>query len=206
MRTAGLERAIARARSPGGSTFSSASEPCALCASPLGDEHPHMLDTTAGRPVCVCRPCALLFERPVAAGGRYRAIPSRRSAVDGLPPGSLHVPVGLAFFVMADDGSVTAHYPSPGGPTRWEVDAEDWDAAVAACGELAGMKPEVEALLVNRGKGLSEAWIVPVTDCYRLVAVVREHWEGLSGGDRVWKAVEQFFDQMRRSDGTDPGG
>lgn len=174
-----------------------------------------MLDVPARRPVCVCGPCAVLFERPGAAG-RYRAIPARRRPVAGLPTASLHVPVGLAFFVAADDGSVTAHYPSPAGATRWEVDGEDWAAAVAACAELDGMEAEVEALLVNRGHVRSsasrpepsrpEAWIVPVTDCYRLVAVVREHWEGLSGGERVWKAVEEFLDQLRRIDGKDTGG
>lgn len=173
-----------------------------------------MLDVAASRPVCVCRPCSILFEQPAAAGGRYRAIPQRRRPVEGLPPGSLHVPVGLAFFVLADDGTVIAHYPSPGGPTRWEVDGADWQEAVAACGDLAGMTPEVEGLLLNRGGGRAghlgvsraEAWVVPVTDCYRLVAVVREHWEGLSGGDRVWQAVAQFFDELRRSDGKNPGG
>jgi len=125
------------------------------------------------------------------------------------------VPVGLAFFVAGDDGTVTAHYPSPGGPTRWEVDQEDWQTAVGACAGLADMAPEVEALLLNRGgrvgagrseTGRSDAWIVPVTDCYRLVAVVREHWDGLSGGDRVWKAVGQFFDELRRKDGSNPCG
>jgi hypothetical protein len=42
-------------------------------------------------------------------------------------------------------------------------------------------------------------------DCYRLVASVRRQWRGFSGGERVWQDVEDFFDELRRRDGTDTG-
>jgi hypothetical protein len=51
----------------------------------------------------------------------------------------------------------------------------------------------VEALLINTARGAREHWIVPIDSCYRLVAVVRREWSGLSGGGTVWPAVEAFF-------------
>lgn len=179
-------------------------EACSFCAVEVPDDHPHILDVDAGRPLCVCRACALLFDRPAAAEGRYRRIPSRRLPLEGVRTGQLRVPVGLAFFVSSDEGPVRAHYPSPAGATRWEVDPEDWRAARAACPQLGDLQPEVEAVLVNSANAHSEAWIVPVSDCYRLVAIVGAEWEGLSGGDRVWQAIETFFQELRRKNGPDP--
>lgn len=171
----------------------------------MPDEHPHLFDLEAHRPACVCRACALLFDRPGAAGGRYRAIPGRRLPVAGVAPAALGAPVGLAFFVVADDGTVSAHYPSPAGATRAEVDPEAWAEALEAAPPLGGLAPEVEALLVNTVERRTEAWMVPISDCYALVGVVRQAWEGLSGGRRVLDAIEAHFENLRRTDGTDPG-
>lgn len=174
-----------------------------MCAARVDDEHPHLLDLDAGHPLCVCRACSLLFDRPVAAGGRYRLIPDRRLPLAGVAPAVLGVPVGLAFFVVSGEGEVTAHYPSPAGATRWEVDAARWAETVNASSALAGLEPEVEALLVNSVAGRSVAWIVPISDCFRLTGIVRQHWRGLSGGDQVWPRIEEFFEQLRSSDGQD---
>lgn len=202
MRTEALERAVRRSEH----RRSRRAERCALCAEELPEIHRHLLEMATGHPRCVCQACGLLFERPAASEGRYRTIPDRRVPVGGLDPGDLRVPVGLAFFVVGDDGRVAAHYPSPAGATQWEVDREDWREAVSGSSAPDGPRPRVEALLVNTVGGRSEAWIVPVSDCYRLVGIVRQAWEGLSGGTRVWAAVEEFFEQLRRSDGQDPRG
>jgi hypothetical protein len=58
------------------------------------------------------------------------------------------------------------------------------------------MAPEVEALLVNTVRGMDHHWIVPVEDCFRMVALVRREWRGLAGGGRVWPAVERFFTEL----------
>ena len=105
----------------------------------------------------------------------------------------LGVPVGLAFFVPRSGGTVEAYYPSPGGPTRWEVDAAAWRDVVARCPQLADLAPEVEALLVNTTRGHHEHWLVPIDDCFALVAIVRREWRGLSGGARVWPEIDRFF-------------
>ncbi|MBO0693263.1 MAG: hypothetical protein J2P58_10240 [Acidimicrobiaceae bacterium] len=200
MSTEALERLLQKAASR---RREGSAEPCALCAARLDDEHPHLLDLDAGHPLCVCRACSLLFDRPVAAGGRYRLIGDRRLPVVGVAPAALGAPVGLAFFVVSDHGELTAHYPSPAGATRWEVDAARWEETVSACSALAGLEPEVEALLVNSVAGRSEAWIVPISDCFRLTGIVREHWRGLSGGEAVWPRIEDFFDQLRSDNGQD---
>jgi hypothetical protein len=39
--------------------------------------------------------------------------------------------------------------------------------------------------------------VVPVDDCYRLVAIVRRHWRGMYGGDTVWEEIQRFFGGLR---------
>jgi hypothetical protein len=109
------------------------------------------------------------------------------------------VPVGLAFIVVGDDGCVRARYPSPAGATEWEVDGDDWAALVNACPALGGLRPEVEALLLDTTRGRHEAWIVPVTDGFRLVAAVRTSWKGLAGGDGVWREIDEFFARLEEA-------
>ena len=61
---------------------------------------------------------------------------------------------------------------------------------------LAELQPDVEALLVNRARGARRHLIVPIDDCYRLVAVIRTTWKGLSGGREVWEEIARFFDRL----------
>jgi hypothetical protein len=60
------------------------------------------------------------------------------------------------------------------------------------------MTPHVEAVLLNSARGARDCWLVPIDDCYRLVAVIRQHWKGLSGGRDVWPAVGEFFAGLAR--------
>lgn len=151
--------------------------------------------------MCLCQACALLFAKDAASRGHYRLIPERRIRLAPLSTAALGVPVGLAFFVPRG-AEVIAHYPSPLGATEWEVDRAAWQEVVASCPQLAELRPDVEALLVNTAHSRSDHWIVPVDDCFRLVAVVRREWRGLSGGGTVWPAIAGFFDELteRRSD------
>ena len=64
---------------------------------------------------------------------------------------------------------------------------------MTGCPPLASLAPEVEALLVNTVRDAQERWIVPVEDCFRLIALVGREWTGLSGGSRVWPQIEAFF-------------
>jgi hypothetical protein len=168
-------------------------ERCDLCAVELPDPHRHLFDTDRHEIRCVCQACSLLFNREAASDGHYRLIPRRRLRLPEVPTAGLGVPVGLAFFIPRSDGTVDAHYPSPAGATRWEVDQAAWRDVVACCPPLAEMAPEVEALLVNIAREHSDHWIVPIDDCFALVTLVRKEWRGLSGGTRVWPEIERFF-------------
>ncbi|MBE1532185.1 DUF5947 family protein [Actinomadura algeriensis] len=214
-----LERLVARAAARG----ADAAERCDLCAEPVPDDHggghAHVLDERGTGLLCACRACALLFERDAAGRdaegrGHFRLVPGRRLRLPDLPVDDLGVPVGLAFFVRHVDGGqegsrVTAHYPSPAGATRCDVDAAAWEAAAARCEPLRTMAPEVEALLVQSGGtvrgGSEQRWLVPVDECYRLVAVVRLSWKGLSGGRDVRPEIERFFADLAVRAGEEPG-
>jgi hypothetical protein len=190
-----MEGALARViRSAADRAPAAAPETCELCAAGVADEHRHLYDTTDEEVRCVCGPCSVLFADDAA--GRYRLVPRRRLRLPPVDTAVLGVPVGLVFFVPRADGTVTAQGPSPAGAMRWEVDAAAWRRLAGTCPPLASVAPEVEALLVNTVRGMDEHWIVPVDDCFRMVALVRHEWRGLSGGGRVWPAVERFFAEL----------
>ena len=42
-------------------------EHCEMCSAPIAPEHRHLLDVDARELLCVCRACAVLFDRPAAA-------------------------------------------------------------------------------------------------------------------------------------------
>jgi Family of unknown function (DUF5947) len=179
---------------------------CDMCSAPVGggfDGHDHLLDVERSEVLCACRPCLLLFDREAASRGRYRPVPRRRVRVGSLEPRLLGVPVGLAYFVVRGDCEVWAHYPSPVGATQWEIDPESWQAATQGTPELVTLRPEVEALLVDTARGAKQRWIVPIDDCFRLVAIVRDEWHGLSGGSTVWPAIDRFFEELAKEESAD---
>ncbi|MCI4676678.1 DUF5947 family protein [Candidatus Mycolicibacterium alkanivorans] len=128
-------------------------ERCEMCASPVADEHQHVVNVAARQLMCVCRACYLLFT-DASASLRYRAVPDRflyfpdfglgRRAWD-----ALQIPVGVAFFFRnsALDRTV-AFYPGPAGATESELDTAAW--AAATCDPRVGLlADDVEALLVR---------------------------------------------------------
>jgi hypothetical protein len=171
-------------------------EDCDLCGAGLPSEHRHLFDRGREDVLCACRPCSLLFVNDEASEGRYRLVPRRRVRLPRVDTRTLGVPVGLAFFVRRAGDTVAAHYPSPAGATQWEADPGAWRDVVAQCPPLATLEPDVEALLVNTARSARHHWITPIDDCFRLVALVRREWRGLSGGSRVWPAVDQFFAEL----------
>jgi hypothetical protein len=176
-------------------------ERCDLCGASVAGTHRHVLETERQELLCACTACSLLFDQDGAGRGRYRLVPDRRVrlAAEELPE-RVEVPVGLAYFVKSTaEGRVVAWYPSPMGATRWELDVATWTALEARLPQLRQLRPDVEALLVNTARGASECWIVPIDDCYRLVALLRREWRGLSGGSRVWEEVRTFFDGLQQA-------
>lgn len=183
-------------------------ERCELCAEPLPERHKHLVDVAERELLCACRACSLLFDRSAAGGGHYRLVPDRCERLDDFHLddeawAGLRIPVDMAFFLRhGESGAVTAFYPSPAGSTESLLQFDTWSEIEAANPALAAMEPDVEALLMNRVASAREHWIVGVDVCYRLVGIVRSHWQGFTGGDQCWQAVEDFFAELRDRAGT----
>jgi hypothetical protein len=185
---------------------SAAVERCELCSAPIPEEHRHVLDLASGQPQCACRACILLFDRGAAGGEHYRLIPQRRcrvpdTALDARLWASLGVPVDLAFVVYSSSaGQAAALYPSPLGVTRHRLAPDAWTELRAAHPLIATVREDVEALLVRRTRDRRQLWLVPIDECYRLVARIRAHWSGFQGGDEVWRQIDGFFEQLREQE------
>jgi hypothetical protein len=174
-------------------------EQCDLCGAPLPGSHRHLLDVQSRELLCACRACSLLFDRSAAGAGHYRLIPERRIRLDRFELAdptweSFRIPVDLAFFFHSSAaGRVTAFYPSPMGPTESRLELSTWEELEQSNPILRGMEEDIEALLVDRSRGVRRQWLVPIDDCYRLVAVIRTRWRGFTGGKDVWLEIDRFF-------------
>jgi hypothetical protein len=178
-------------------------ETCELCGEPVPPEHRHMLDLENRELMCACRACTILFSGNAAGGGHFRLVPDRRLALvdfdlDDERWAELRVPVDMAFFFRhSGEGRVAAFYPSPAGPTESLLELEAWEQIEQANPVLSTMEPDVEALLVNRSRDSRDHYLVPIEDPYRLVALIRTRWRGLTGGAEVWEEIEGFFAGLR---------
>ncbi|GAA2804594.1 DUF5947 family protein [Saccharopolyspora taberi] len=177
---------------------------CELCADALGERHHHILNTADGRLLCACPACGVLFDHQAAGGGHYRLIRSRphrlgEFRLDDALWAEFGIPVGLAFFVRSGESDrVTAFYPNPVGTMRAAVDPAGWESLVGANPDLSAMDTDIESLLVERLRGGTNAWLLPVDECYRLVALLRTHWRGFTGGDQVWRQLDRFLADLGR--------
>jgi hypothetical protein len=185
-----------------------AQERCELCSAPIASEHRHVLDLRGRELLCVCRACAILFDRPAAGGGQMRLVGDRRLRLedfelDDAMWADLRLPVDLAFFFHSSpDERMMAFYPSPMGPTESLLALEAWQQLEAANPVLTTLAPDVEALLVYRVRGARRHWIVPIDDCYALVGLIRTAWRGLTGGSEVWRQIAAALDDLDRRSRT----
>jgi hypothetical protein len=176
-------------------------EQCELCSLPLPPKHQHLVEPRERRLSCVCDACAVLFSE--SGTTQYRRVPRDGKwlndfALDEARLRNFGVPIALAFFFYSSpQGQTVALYPSPAGPTEAALDAADWDALVRENPPLAKLRPDVEALLVNRLQGRRDALLAPIDECYKLVGLIRAHWRGISGGKEVWEQVAEFFDDLK---------
>jgi hypothetical protein len=79
------------------------------------------------------------------------------------------------------------------------LDARTWRGIAERNPALLGMAPDVEALLINRVRAPYGYYLVPIDDCFRLVAIVRTRWRGLTGGGELWRDVGAFFEHLSES-------
>ena len=181
-----------------------APERCELCGAVVPDHHRHLVDTKKRALTCACTPCALLFERPGAAAGRFRTVPDRylvdpTHTLDDAAWDLLQIPVGVAFFLRnADLDRLVALYPSPAGATESELDPETWQTVLGASRLADLLEADVEALLLRRHEGRIDCYLVPVDIAYELVGRMRLLWQGFDGGAEARAALDAFFAEVAR--------
>ncbi len=179
-----------------------AQEPrCELCAGPLEEAHGHAVDTADRRLLCTCYACSLLFAAPGAARGRFKIVPKRYAVIPAplfsdAQWDALGIPIGLAFFFESSKTQhIIAFYPGPAGATESLLPLEPWEALREREPLIASLQPDVEGVLVYRPRndGHAQSYVVPIDVCYELVGLVRTKWSGISGGDEVHQAIDEFF-------------
>jgi hypothetical protein len=198
----GLRRFVAGAAPPPPPTEQPV-ERCEMCAEPIGEWHGHVVNIESRGLMCTCRPCALLFTKEGAAGGRFKAVPERYKYAANVSLAaaswdSIGIPVAMAFFFTNSAlGQTVAFYPSPAGATESQLSLEAWTDLLAVTPAMADLSPDVEALLVNKSANGFECFLVPIDACYQLVGLVRMNWKGFDGGEEAWTAINEYFDGLR---------
>lgn len=183
---------------------SEAEERCDLCSEAIRahPRHEHLLERDRQQVACSCTPCALLF--PVDAERRYLRIPRDVYRLDGFVMTEdqwedLAIPVRMAYIQLhTTSGQPRAYYPSPAGATESLLSLDGWSELVRVNPSLRRMHPGVEALLINRIGEAREHYIAPIDRCFELVALIRIHWRGLSGGQELWQRVTDYFAELSR--------
>jgi hypothetical protein len=176
-----------------------------MCSVEVASDHSHLIEPATRRLVCACQACAILFSG--AAETKYRRVPQK---VQYLPDfkmteaqwEGLMIPINMAFFFKSSIADkVVVLYPSPAGATESLLDFESWRDIVESNPVLQHIEPDTEALLVNR-VGMSDYFIVPIDECFRLVGLIRTKWKGLAGGTEVWQEINRFFADLRKRSST----
>ena len=135
--------------------------------------------------------------------GRWKLIPRDARALPDFRIteaqwNALSLPILLAFlFHSTPAGKAVAMYPSPAGAMQSLLPLTSWETMMVENAALAEMQPDVEALLINRLEGAGEYYIAPIDICFELSGLIRLHWRGLSGGEKVWGEIRSFFERLK---------
>lgn len=178
-------------------------EHCELCSEMIAANHHHLLDLSSRTLLCACQACSVLFNGQGAGGGKYRLVPRRYLSLSDFHMtdeqwDELMIPVNMVYiFQNTMANRVMAFYPSPAGAMESLLGLENWVSLISSNPILNDLEPDVEALLINRVKDTREHYLVPIDACYQLVGLIRVSWKGLSGGEEAWKAIAEFFADLR---------
>jgi len=191
-------RGLAKPKPP---TPVSADERCDLCGTTVPHDHRHMLNLYERQIVCVCESCWGLR----SGDDSFRPTGNRTLWLESfeLPEelwAQFRIPIGLAFFMHSSvTDCVVAMYPSPAGATESELHFETWGRLVELNPLLRNLEPDAEGLIVNRMSEPHQFVIAPIDRCYMLVGLIKASWEGISGGAGVERAIEGYFEELRRA-------
>jgi hypothetical protein len=181
-------------------------ERCELCSAGIASQHPHLVEISARQIVCACEACATLFDG--MTGGKYKRVSRRAQFLANFQMTDaqwedLLIPINMAFFFRSSlEGRTVTFYPSPAGAVESLLPLDSWTEIVEQNPILKELRPDIEALLVNRvghahEVSRAEYYIAPIDECYRLVGIIRANWKGLSGGSEVWGEIGRFFAGLR---------
>ena len=184
-----------------------AAERCELCSAGIGHDHPHLVELVTREIFCSCDACAVLFDG--LERSKFKRIPRDVYSLPGFEMSDaqwdgLIIPINLAFFFRSSiEGRMLALYPSPAGAVESLLTLESWNSIVEVNPVLRHLRPDVEALLVNRidrpgNVNRLEYFIAPIDACYKLVGLIRSGWRGLSGGAEVWEEIDRYFGELRQ--------
>jgi hypothetical protein len=180
---------------------SEAEEACEFCAAKLSEQHRHLLDISRRTTICACDLCTFRFENPI--NGRFKLIPQDTSflpdfRLTGVQWENLGLPVNVVFIYYDRlTQRPVAKYPGPNGAAEAPMTVADWQSILAGNPGLEDLKPDVEALLLDRSGETPGYFRVPIDVCFELVRLTRRNWRGFAGGDRVWLEIETFFARLR---------
>jgi Family of unknown function (DUF5947) len=183
-----------------GDAVAQAQERCDLCDTTVPDDHRHMLNLYERQIVCVCESCWALR----SGDAEFRPTGSRTLWLEGftLPEelwAQFRIPIGLAFFMHSSvTDCIVALYPSPAGATESELHFETWNRLADMNPVLKELEPDAEALIVNRMADPPLFAIAPIDRCYMLVGLVKASWEGISGGQGMERAIDAYFEDLRK--------
>ena len=168
-----------------------------MCAVPIEREHGHVVDLRSTMLLCACRACHELFVRPGAARGRFRAVLDRYAylpavALSEADWDELCIPARVVFLRYDSAlGRAVALCPGRDGVSESKVPPDAWDRLLAADPRLADARPDIEALLIARGRNGFEGHLIPIDECHRVA--------GLIGRGRPGRAiVERYLARLRR--------
>ncbi len=176
-------------------------ERCDLCQTTVPPDHRHMLNLYERQIVCVCESCWALR----SGDAEFRPTGMRTLWLEDfrLPEeiwAQFRIPIGLAFFMHSSvTDCVVAMYPSPAGATESELHFETWSRLVDMNPVLGELEADAEALIVNRMSDPPMFAIAPIDRCYMLVGLIKASWEGISGGAAVERAIEGYFEELRKA-------
>jgi hypothetical protein len=182
-------------------------ELCEFCSVPLRPGHRHLIEPATRKIICSCDFCALRFENVV---GRWRLIPCDTFFLPDFQMAdsdwdALAIPIQLAFFFYCTPAKrIVALYPSPAGATESLLPLGNWDALVSVNPFLTELRPDVEALLANRLGKPPAYFRAPIDVCFELIGLIRLHWRGLSGGEKLWREIDRFFAKLKNPGTVSP--
>ena len=174
-----------------------------LCVAPLTHDHRHAVDLKERRLLCVCRPCALLFDGDAsrsasAAGARARAadpgLPARGRLAGARDPGRRGV-----LLPRVDHEQVDRDLAEPRRSDGVRSSTTTCVGPLRAGAFAARARPralDVQALLVRGARAarpLQAFLVAPIDRCYEFVGIVRRKWRGFDGGDEVSAAEPRPF-------------